>query len=102
VLSAKAWHVDLRPHRSQAFSPGLAAGADAIFVFDFHNLRRVLMEHPGALKRIHPLGALAATGPLFISDPFGGDAATFDRTFEQIAAAIPEGGEPPRRAAGAL
>jgi protein-tyrosine phosphatase len=89
VLSAGAWNVDLRPHRSQLFSPELAAGADAVFVFDVHNLRKVLMAHPRALKRVHPLGALTSVGSLFISDPYGGDAATFDRTFEQIAAAIP-------------
>jgi protein-tyrosine phosphatase len=89
VRSASARDIDLRPHRSRVFSPKLAASAGAIFVFDFHNLRRVLTEHPRALRRVHPLGALTSGGPLFISDPYGGDAATFDETFEQIAAAIP-------------
>jgi len=90
VRSASAWRVDLRSHRAQVFSPELAAGADAVFVFDLHNLRKVLMEHPRALKRVHPLGALASDGPLFIGDPDGGDAATFARTYAQIAAAIPD------------
>ena len=90
VRSASARHIDLRAHRSQVLSPELAASADAIFVFDFHNLRRVLMAHPRALRRVHPLGALTSAGPLFISDPYGGDAATFDETFDQIAAAIPD------------
>ncbi len=81
--------------RSQGFSPELAAKTGAIFVFDFHNLRRVLMAHPRAIKRVHPLGALRSDGPLFISDPYGTDAATFDRTLEQIAAAIPGGDQRP-------
>ncbi len=91
VLSASGWQVDLRPHRSRVFSHELAIKAHAIFVFDIHNLRRVLMEHPRALTRVHPVGALGSEGPLFISDPYGGDAATFDETFAQIAAAIPGG-----------
>ena len=95
VQSASAWQVDLRSHRSQGFSPELAAKTGAIFVFDFHNLRRVLMAHPRAIKRVHPLGALRSDGPLFISDPYGTDAATFDRTLEQIAAAIPGGDQRP-------
>ena len=89
VRSARAWRADLRAHRAQLLSHQLAAESDAIFVFDIYNLRQVLTEHPRALKRVHPLGALASDGPLFISDPFGGDAATFDETFGQIAAAIP-------------
>ena len=91
LQSASAWQVDLRPHRSQGFTPELAAKTGAIFVFDFHNLRRVLMAHPRAIRRVHPLGALRSAGPLFISDPYGTDAANFDRTLEQIAAAIPAG-----------
>ena len=95
VASARGWGVDLGDHRSQPLTPELAAETGALFVFDFHNLRRVLAAHPRALRRVHPIGALAPDGPLVVADPDGGDAATFDETYRRIADAVPAVGPVP-------
>jgi protein-tyrosine phosphatase len=95
---ARRWNVDLASHRSRILNRELVLQADAIFVFDEENYRAVVAAHPSAKRRVHFIGALTETGPLFVPDPFGGTAAGFEEVYRQIVEALNSCGAPsPRR-----
>jgi len=87
VAAAAALGVDLLAHRSTALNSDAIQDADVVFVFDRDDHERVLRQYhcPG---KLHYLGALLPTGPLWIDDPYGRDQATFLQTYRQIQQAI--------------
>jgi protein-tyrosine-phosphatase len=84
---ARKLGVDLAGHRSRVLDEGIVRDADAIFVFDADNHRRV-RAYPGARRKLHFMGSLAPDGPLFIADPYGGSARDYEVTYRRIEALI--------------
>ncbi len=91
IAGAAPWAVDLRDHRSQVVTDDLVRAAEAVFVFDDQNYRRIREEYPSALPRLHFIGALNHQGPLFIEDPYGSDPSAFERAYRAIATALRAG-----------
>lgn len=88
VAAARAFKVDLGPHRSRSLNEEMIARADAIFVFDDRNYTTLASDFPGIEDRLHFVGALAPAGPLFIDDPYGRSAEHYDESYRRIAEAI--------------
>lgn len=88
VEVASEWGVDLTPHRSSILSAGAVRDADAIFVFDEENFRKVVSDYPDSRDRVHFVGALSPDGKTLVPDPWGKDAGFFRQTYEQIAEAL--------------
>jgi protein-tyrosine phosphatase len=81
--------VDLSSHRSRHVNEVLADRPVAVvFVFDPLLVERAERELPEFAKRIFPLGAIAPEGPLWMNDPYGGDAAAFETCYRDIDACI--------------
>jgi len=91
VALAARWAVDLSAHRSVVVTEDLVRRADVIVVFDYHNYREIAAAYGFARDRIHFVGALYRDGPLFIKDPWEKDAASFEKTYRQIATALGAG-----------
>jgi protein-tyrosine-phosphatase len=88
VAAAELWDVDLSGHRSQALTPELVEGSDAIFVFDGRNLTDLLSRHPEARERVHLVGALDDDDEILIPDPLPRGDGAFRAAYERIAAAL--------------
>lgn len=84
VKAAAHWDIDLSRHRSKVLTEDLVRQVEVVFVFDFHNFRRVTADYRFSRDRIHFVGALCPDGPLFIADPFGQDIGCFERTYQQV------------------
>jgi protein-tyrosine-phosphatase/glutathione synthase/RimK-type ligase-like ATP-grasp enzyme len=93
IVGAARWGIDLEGHRSQVLTYDLVRAAEAIFVFDEENYRRVQQDFPFSRPRLHFVGALNSRGPLFIKDPYGGSPSAFDQSYQAIATAL-EVGQP--------
>jgi protein-tyrosine phosphatase len=91
IEAAAAHGVDLTEHRSSIVDGARLDSAGAIFVFDIQNLAEVARLRPGALRRTHLLGTLAADGPAVITDPHGRGRAAVEVCLAQIDRAL----EPP-------
>jgi protein-tyrosine-phosphatase/predicted ATP-grasp superfamily ATP-dependent carboligase len=91
--------VDLASHRSRSLGRNLIDSADVIFVFDWENLQTVGRTHPTSRRKLHFLGALNPSGPLFIEDPWGKGPENFSAAYTQIADALSAGAECARGAA---
>ena len=92
MIAARARGMEHGDHRSKALTPALLEAAEAIFVFDRHNVRR-LRETPGArADRIYWLGDFDPqwVGRRAILDPWGKHVEEFDRTFGRIERCIDE------------
>lgn len=76
----------LNAHRSQHASPATLDGWDAIVSFDADTVDALLSRHPELQNRLVHIDAYGAATD--IADPFGCDAATFDRTYEAIDRAL--------------
>jgi len=94
IAGAAPWAVDLRDHRSQTVTADLIQAAEAVFVFDQQNHRRIREDYPSAIPRLHFVGALTHQGPLFIEDPYGSDPSAFERAYRAIANALRAGSCP--------
>jgi protein-tyrosine phosphatase len=90
VAAAARLGVDLAEHRSIRLTEDHVRDADAIFVFDFDNYRRLLAEYDCG-RKLHFVGALCPEGPLWIDDPYGEDVDGFLRAYERIRTAITAG-----------
>lgn len=90
VKMAKRWSVDLSTHRSQRVTEDLVRQADVVFVFDYHNYRRVVKDYRFARDCIHFIGAFCPEDPLFIRDPWEQDMDCFESTYDQIARSLHE------------
>ena len=88
IARAATWEVDLGDHRSQVINDDLIRAAQAIFVFDEQNYRRVRMDYPYVRPRLYFIGALNRLGPLLIRDPYGLGPSAFDQSYRAIAAAL--------------
>ena len=88
VAAAQHFGIDLSAHRSAWLSAATAAAATALLVFDGENQRAVQNWHPELRDRVIRLGDLLGGGD--IADPIDGDAATFNRTYARIEAAVTE------------
>jgi protein-tyrosine-phosphatase len=66
----------------------MVRSADAIFVFDDGDYRRVRKAHPSAGGRVHLLATIEPDGPTVIADPYGHPAGVFQQTYERIAGII--------------
>lgn len=76
----------LDAHRSQHASPSTLAGWDAIVSFDGDIVNALLSRHPELRGKLAHIDAYGTAGD--IADPYGCDAATFDRTYEAIDRAL--------------
>jgi protein-tyrosine-phosphatase/predicted ATP-grasp superfamily ATP-dependent carboligase len=84
VEAAREVGVDLGPHRSTVLSSDALDAADAVFVFDEENHRRVRTDHPASRPKLHRLGDLAPNGERDIVDPYGRPLEDFRRTYRTI------------------
>jgi protein-tyrosine-phosphatase len=91
VGAAARFDVDLAGHRSHTVSAALVRESEAIFVFDYGNLSHLARRFPDAAGKVHLLGTLDPTGPLFIADPWGAGAEVYAATYHRIAAALAAG-----------
>ncbi len=48
----------------------------------------MVQRHPREAVRVHPIGALAGEGPLFVFDPYGGGGADCERAYARIEAIL--------------
>jgi len=81
--------VDLESHRSKHVKQVLADRPVAVvFVFDPLLAERAERELPEFAERVFPLGAIDPAGPLWMDDPYGGDASTFEACYRDIEACI--------------
>ncbi|MDQ6749553.1 MAG: hypothetical protein M3Z33_02175 [Actinomycetota bacterium] len=80
--------VDLEDHRSRLLDDDFVELCDSIFVFDEDNYRTLVREHPAAKGRVHFLGALSEHEPLFVPDPFGGQAEDYELIYGRISRMI--------------
>jgi protein-tyrosine phosphatase len=88
VACAARYGVDLSAHRSRRVRREELSSADAIFVFDLQNVARVAALDPGALARIHLVGALDEEADVLIADPHGRGDAVLAQTLARIARAV--------------
>jgi protein-tyrosine-phosphatase len=88
VTAAARWQVDLAEHRSCVLTQAMIRWADAIFVFDDQDYRRVRKAHPSARGRVHLLATIEPHGPPLIADPYAGPVGAFEQTYERIAGII--------------
>ena len=87
IEEAAGFGIDLSAHRSRFAHDAEVVAADAILVFDGHNLAELARRGLPADARVVMLGDFAAQ-PGDIEDPYGGPAATFHETYGRIAACI--------------
>jgi len=90
VAAARAWNVDLEPHRSRVLDRDLVDWADLILVMDRTILRRVQEQFPDATDKTYLFGLLDPTGDAEIADPFSKDATAVEWSCRRIVAAAEE------------
>jgi protein-tyrosine-phosphatase len=90
VEAARFVAVDMESHRSQALSREIAESATVFVIFDEINLMAMRDRYPFISAPIVMLGSFLKTNefPWRIADPDGGDLATFNNTYAQIAQAV--------------
>ncbi len=90
IEAASRVAVDMQSHRSQPLSREIAESATVFVVFDEINLMAIRDRYPFISAPIVMLGSFLKTGefPWMIADPDGGDLATFQSTYAQIATAV--------------
>lgn len=84
VTAAAAFGVDLEPHRSAVLTLDEARSVDMILLFDRQNWLSLRALDPSLLARAAFLGAADPSGPLEISDPYGGDLSEFQLCYQRI------------------
>ena len=83
MLVALEHGIDLGGHRARQLSPELVAKSDIILTMGPHHLERA--EALGGVGRTWLLTAFANAARAHpVSDPFGGDLATYRATFEEL------------------
>jgi protein-tyrosine-phosphatase len=89
IEAAKLAGVNLQDHRSKPLSREIAESATVFVIFDEINLMAIRDRYPYISAPIVMLGSFLKSGefPWMIADPDGGDLATFQNTYAQIAAA---------------
>ncbi len=87
VEVAREYGIDLTDHRSTVVDEDLLAESDAVFVMDVSNVTRLRRRH-GTREGVYCLGAFGNTREFEISDPYGGDRASFRRVYGEVATAV--------------
>lgn len=84
--AAAARGIEHRDHRSRLLTSDILEGADAIFIFDRHNMKSVRSKVTTDPHRVLWLGDLDPiwAGKRAIIDPWGKPASAFEQTFERI------------------
>lgn len=83
VAAAAQCGVELSSHRSEVLRAEHVRRADAIFVFDIENYRQIVSSFP-CRRKVHFIGALDHSGPLWVEDPYGGTGEQFAATYSRI------------------
>lgn len=83
VRVCDAHGLDISGHRSKALTTDLVAASDHIYTMTLAQAAQLRQILPQAAARIEPLSPQGD-----IADPFGGSDDTYQRTYEQIEAAI--------------
>jgi protein-tyrosine-phosphatase len=84
IVAADSLGIDLGSHRSRVFTPELADRAEVIFIFDQQQRSELEGAYPECLPKVHYLGALDASGPLEVEDPYGGGIDACRAGYERI------------------
>ncbi len=84
VEAARRFGIELECHRSRVISDDDVAGSDLILIFDEEHRGWLEGRYPEHMGKVHYLGALEASGPLEIADPYGGDVERFAETYGRI------------------
>jgi protein-tyrosine phosphatase len=88
IRAAADQKIDLSEHRARELGAALVRDSGVLFVFDGGNLWQMARRFPWALRKTHPIGALAGSGPLLIDDPFGGPDEGYGVVYAAISAAL--------------
>jgi protein-tyrosine-phosphatase len=83
IEAARQLGIDLSQHRSARLDNASIAWADAIFVFDDENRKRVRSDFPEAAARVHLLGVVDG-GSQTIEDPWAQSLDTFLSCYRRI------------------
>jgi protein-tyrosine-phosphatase/predicted ATP-grasp superfamily ATP-dependent carboligase len=86
VATARRRGLSLDDARSRVVDEALVADADVVFVMEVAQRERLVREVPAARGKCFVLGAAVAGGAVEITDPYGGDDATFERCYEAVTA----------------
>lgn len=86
-VAARHGH-DLSQHRSRPLGPADLVEPDLVLVMEAAQAAAFRARAPALAERVRLLGDFLAARPFGIPDPWGCSEAVFDRTFEQIAAAL--------------
>jgi protein-tyrosine-phosphatase/predicted ATP-grasp superfamily ATP-dependent carboligase len=85
--AARAFGIELAPHRSRHFDKTMVRAGDLVVVFDQVNFSATLDRHPDLAGRIVLLGSLLADAAP-IPDPYGQDLEVFLETYRRIDHAV--------------
>jgi len=86
VEAARAFGVDLSPHRSRVATSAEVGAADLVLVFDDETYRAAVALCPSARRRVFLLGAL--DGAPAVPDPWGGTVDDFRACYGRLAALV--------------
>lgn len=86
LFVARGRGVEHADHVSQTLTSEMLAAADAVFIFDRFNVARLRSVAGVRMERVFWLGDFDPlwAGKRAVIDPWGKDAADFERTFERI------------------
>ena len=85
--AARAFGIDLAPHRSRHFDETMAGADELVLVFDEVSLSATLDRYPDLAGQIISLGSLFADGAP-IPDPYGHDVETYLASYRRIDRAV--------------
>jgi len=84
LIVAKDFDVSLDSHRAQSLSHELLEQADVIFVMDFLNEARLLVQYPFTMPKVFLLGGLIKGTSIEIIDPYNGDLEAIRASYTDL------------------
>lgn len=88
VETARAFDVDLAPHRSRWVRPADVQESDVVFAMDYQNVFDLEWRFDDPETPVVLLGALDDADRTSIPDPYGKSTDAFESTYRRIAGAI--------------
>jgi glycosyltransferase involved in cell wall biosynthesis/protein-tyrosine-phosphatase len=88
LRAAQTRGIDLDGHTASRVTPELVAASDVVFVMDVDQVMTMRRRFPEAAGKTFLLTCLASAIPMEVRDPYDGDAAQFQRCFDQISKAV--------------
>jgi protein-tyrosine-phosphatase len=85
IEAAREFGVDLSEHRAHVLDELTISRFDVIFSFDESVHDAIRKQFPSARSRLYRFAALAESGPLEVTDPFGQSLDRFRAVYRQIA-----------------